>query len=366
MVQEPPSRTSAVERTAPLASTARNLPAAPPSQPRMATANCRRSPSSGASHRMVSPATVAASASGMRVKVTTHHASAEASGRWRPVGHPLPTAGLLEHRAEQQDRGGDGVVAKERRTDGSRQPDDHERRQRDRDGLGRTPEPDPDGRTLPVRWSAGFGESMAARALSARPGSPDATARRPRRPHLVQQRVVAQRVHRLPETGVTVGHQLPGTTQALQRLARGPPGGRRRGPPDAPAIAHEITTVDEASVVWGFSLNSVTASLAMRISPSVRWPHRRHGQSDFAVCFVEGDQLADVDVGYRASPYVRRNGSSPSRYCGRPPPVLRHRVRARFGEGDGPVLLVGWPRTVDRAYLPERDPDGGGHRPVAS
>src|SRR6185503_8795506 len=114
-------------------------------------------------------------------------------------------------------------------------------------------------------------------------------------PQLFQHRLVAQGVHRVPETAMLEGHHL---------AHRGEPDDRRTFPRAVVAIdqleaawrQHEIAAVNEAAVTWRLfdeGFDGIAVSLQRAVTS--RRAHRSDGRKP-AVGQVKIDRRADIEV----------------------------------------------------------------------
>src|SRR5579885_1557819 len=124
---------------------------------------------------------------------------------------------------------------------------------------------------------------------------PDFPWRLARYPELFQHRLVAQRIHRVPEAAVLEGHHLPhggetddgrafpGTVIALNQV-------------EAARRQHEVAAVDEAAVAARLlDEGGDRVAVAFQRAVAPRRAHRGDG-GELAVAEVEVDRRADVEI----------------------------------------------------------------------
>src|SRR5215471_12229888 len=194
------------------------------------------------------------------------------------------------------------------------------------------------------------------------PGFPGGSAGGPK---LIEKRVLADGVHRLPKIGVLVSDQLTIGRQTLQGLAF--QNGIRVSSeiwPKRDGVENKESTIDETSGglrLFVEMLNERACHLHLSETPGRT--HRGH-RGDLAVLPVKLNQLADVDIRHSVaiseaelilSLQIAANCYQPATGAGKLP---------RLGERNAPVLFTVRVRKCDGAFGAELHRNVGGHRSV--
>ena len=164
------------------------------------------------------------------------------------------------------------------------------------------------------------------------------TARSPLCPEALEQPLVAQRVHALPEAVVPVGGELAVGGQPLERVGLEARRRRRRGSRSTPGSRTKKPPLIQPSPICGFSVNSATRSPS-----NTRPPKRAGGRTAVTVASLpcarwKASSALEVDVAHAVAvgQHERAVAAATARSRFTRPPVLRVAGRCRPGGRSSP------------------------------